>query len=105
MYINPLVRNHVYLYSEFVKIIDGNGTALLYHPGCVTFSLEVLAHASFGLSNNISIQVFTQSYGNSVKMKYAILKEGLASGMLTVNAGIILRLLAVLFQLLLLLHC
>ena len=71
----------------------------------MSFAPEILADVPFGLSNNISIQVFTQSYGNSVKMKYAILKEGLASGMLTVNAGIILRLLAVLFQLLLLLHC
>ena len=47
----------------------------------MSFAPEILADVPFGLSNNISIQVFTQSYGNSVKMKYAILKEGLASGM------------------------
>lgn len=80
MYINPLVRNHVYLYSEFVKIIDGNGTALLYHPGCVTFSLEVLAHASFGLSNNISIQGYAERPGNTIMIKFAIVKKGLESG-------------------------
>ena len=92
-------------FSEFVKIIDGNGTEVLYHLGCMSFAPEILADVPFGVSKNISIQIYTLKYGNSIKMKYAILKEGLASGMLTVNAGIILRLLAVLFQLLLLLHC
>ena len=71
----------------------------------MSFAPEILADVPFGVSKNISIQIYTLKYGNSIKMKYAILKEGLASGMLTVNAGIILRLLAVLFQLLLLLHC
>ena len=47
----------------------------------MSFAPEILADVPFGLSNNISIQVFTQSYGNSIKMKYAILKKGLASGM------------------------
>ena len=47
----------------------------------MSFAPEILADVSFGLSNHISIQVFTQSYGNSVRMKYAILKKGLASGM------------------------
>ena len=45
------------------------------------FAPEILADVPFGLSNNISIQVFTEGYGNSLKMKYAILKKGLASGM------------------------
>ena len=76
-------------FSEFVKIIDGIGTEVLYHLGCVSFAPEILADVPFGLSNNISIQVYTQSYGNSIKMKYAILKEGLASGVLAVTAGLL----------------
>ena len=47
----------------------------------MSFAPEILADVPFGLSNSISIQIFTQSYGNSVKMKYAILKKGLGSGM------------------------
>ena len=47
----------------------------------MSFAPEILADVPFGPSNDISIQVFTQSYGNSIKMKYAILKKGLASGM------------------------
>ena len=56
----------------------------------MSFAPEILADVPFGLSNNISIQIYTQKYGNSIKMKYAILKEGLASGML---AAVILLLL------------
>lgn len=62
----------------------------------MSFAPEILADVQFGLSNNISIQVYTQSYGNSIKMKYAILKEGLASGMLAVTAAVLLLLLLLL---------
>ena len=48
----------------------------------MSFAPEILADVPFGVLNNISIQVYTQSYGNSIKMNYAILKEGLTSGML-----------------------
>ena len=94
-------------FSGFVKIIDGNGTEVLYHPGCVSVAPEILADVPFGLSNNISIQVYSQNYGNSIKMKYAILKEGLASGMLTVTGAVTLLLVlsVVTFLLLLLLPC
>ncbi|XP_078364332.1 uncharacterized protein LOC144648698 isoform X1 [Oculina patagonica] len=65
--------------SEFVKIINGNGTEVLYHLGCDTFAPEILADVPFGLSKNISIKVYTQSYGSSIKMKFAILKKGLTA--------------------------
>ena len=68
----------------------------------MSFAPEILADVPFGVSDNISIQVYTQSYGNSIKMKYAILKEGLTSGMLALTARILSLLLVVIF---LLLHC
>ena len=83
---NPEVPNHVYLYREFVRITDGNDTGLLYHPGCMPFSREVLAHVSFGLSNNISIQAYTERPGNTIIMKFAILKKGLESGTSVINS-------------------
>ena len=64
-----------------MKIVNGYGNEVLYHLGCVSFAPEILADVPFGLSNNVSIQVFTESYGNSLKLKYAILKKGLGSGM------------------------
>ena len=71
----------------------------------MSFAPEILADVPFGVLNNISIQVYTQSYGNSIKMKYAILKEGLTSGMLAATAGLLLLLLGVLNLLLPLLPC
>ena len=59
----------------------------------MSFAPEILGDVPFGVSKNISIQIYTLKYGNSIKMKYAILKEGLASGMLAVTAAVILLLL------------
>ena len=42
----------------------------------MSFAPEILADVPFGLSNNISIQVYTQGYGSGIKMKFAILKSG-----------------------------
>jgi len=64
-----------------LKIVNGFASEVLYHLGCDSFAPDILADVPFGLSNNISIQVFSEGYGNSLKMKYAILKKGLASGM------------------------
>ena len=88
-----------------MTIIDGNGTEILYQLGCASFAPEILADVPFGVLNNISIQVYTQSYGNSIKMKYAILKESLTSGMLAVTAGLLLLLLVVMYLLLPILPC
>ena len=88
-----------------MKIIDGNGTEILYQLGCASFAPEILADVPFGVLNNISIQVYTQSYGNSIKMKYVILKGGLTSGMWAVTADLLLLLLVVIFLFLLLLDC
>ena len=72
--------------SEFVKIINGNGTEVLYHLGCVSFAPEILADVPFRLSENVSIKVYTQRYGSSIKINFAILKNGLKSGTLAANA-------------------
>ena len=50
------------------------------------FSLEVLADVSFGVSNNISIQAYSERPGNTIKMKFTILKKGLKSGTFVVNS-------------------
>ncbi|KAL9986057.1 hypothetical protein ACROYT_G000123 [Oculina patagonica] len=68
--------------QEFAKIIDGNGTEVLYHFGCASFAPEILADVAFGLSSNISIQVNTKSQDSSIKIKFAILKKGLTSAIL-----------------------
>jgi len=69
-----------------VKIIDGFGSGLLHHPGCSPFFPEVLADVSFGLSNDISIQGYTDRPGNTIMMQFAILKKGLKSGTTTTTS-------------------
>ncbi|KAL9986065.1 hypothetical protein ACROYT_G000134 [Oculina patagonica] len=70
--------------QESAKIIDGNGTEVLHHLGCVSFAPEIL-EVPFGVSKNISFQVYTQNSGNSVKMKFTILKKGLTSAILVLG--------------------
>ncbi|KAL9986055.1 hypothetical protein ACROYT_G000121 [Oculina patagonica] len=67
--------------SEYAKIIDGNGTEVLDHFGCASFAPEILADVAFGLSSNISIQVNTDRLDSSIKIKFAILKNGLTSAL------------------------
>ncbi|XP_078352104.1 MAM and LDL-receptor class A domain-containing protein 2-like [Oculina patagonica] len=73
---------NLYYCSEYVKIIEGNGTEVLHHTGCKSFTPKILADVPFGISNNISIQVNIGKRGNSIKLKYAILKKGLTSAIL-----------------------
>ncbi|XP_078366044.1 MAM and LDL-receptor class A domain-containing protein 1-like [Oculina patagonica] len=67
--------------QEFAKIINGNGTEVLYHFGCASFAPEILADVAFGLLSNISIQVKTRRRDSSIKMKFAIVKKGLKSAL------------------------
>ena len=70
------------LCSQYVKITDGDGTDVLYHRGCVPFATENLLDVQFGLSNNISVETYLGSAQSSVKIKFAVLKNGISSGML-----------------------
>ena len=66
--------------SEYAKITDGNGSSVFYHQGCVPFAPENLLDVQFGLSGNITVQVYLQSTNSNIKVNYAILKRGLTSG-------------------------
>ena len=63
-----------------MKIIDGGGNEILSHTGCVPFTAENLLDVQFGSSGNISIQVYLGNTQSSVKIKFAILKNGIYSG-------------------------
>ena len=63
-----------------MKIIDGGGTEVLNQKGCVPFITENLLDVQFGSSGNISIQVYLGNTQSSVKIKFAIMKNGISSG-------------------------
>ena len=63
-----------------MKIIDGGRMEVLNQKGCVPFTTENLLDVQFGSSGNISIQVYLGNTQSSVKIKFAILKNGISSG-------------------------
>ena len=63
-----------------MKVIDGSGTEVLNQKGCKPFTTENLLDVQFGSSGNISIQVYLGNTQSSVKIKFAILKNGISSG-------------------------
>ena len=63
-----------------MKIIDGGGTEVLNQKGCVPFTTENLLDVQFGSSGNISIQVYLGNAQSSVRIKFAIMKNGISSG-------------------------
>ena len=72
----------IYLsHSEYVTITDGVGTEVFHHQGCVPFATENLLDVQFGSSGNISVQVCLGNNQSSVKIKFAVLKNGISSGM------------------------
>ena len=68
-------------HSEYVKITDGVGTEVLHRRGCAPFVTENLLDVQFGSSGNISVQVYLENAQSSLKIKFAVLKNGISSGM------------------------
>ena len=64
-----------------MKITDGVGTGVFNQRGCVPFATENLLDVQFGSSGNISVQVYLENAQSSLKIKFAVLKNGISSGM------------------------
>ena len=67
-----------------MKIIDGEGTEVLNQDGCWLFNTETLLDVQFGSYGNISIQMALGSTRgstqSSVRIQFAVLKNGISSG-------------------------
>ena len=79
--------NKLYIFllqSDYVKIIDGEGTEVFNQDGCWRFNTETLLDVQFGSYGNISIQMaLGTSLGStrsSVRIQFAVLKKGIFSG-------------------------
>ena len=64
-----------------MEVTDEVDTEVFNQQGCVSFATENLLDVQFGSSGNISVQVFLESPQSSVKIKFAVLKNGISSGM------------------------
>ena len=67
-----------------MKIIDGEGTEVFNQDGCRRFNTETLLDVQFGSYGNISIKMALGSTlgstRSSVRIQFAVLKNGIFSG-------------------------
>ena len=64
-----------FFYSEYVKVIDGNGITVLSRYGYSSVTQKTFREVSFGNSGNITVQVYLgRSYSN-FKLQFGILKQ------------------------------
>ena len=68
-------------FSEYVKIIDGNGS-LVWHKYGYSYSpdLRSFVQVGFESADNITVQIYLLSSYSRFKLQYGIIKQGLFSG-------------------------
>ena len=68
-------------FSEYVKIIDGNGS-LVWHKYGYSYSpdLRSFIQVGFESADNITVQIYLLSSYSRFKLQYGIIKQGLFSG-------------------------
>ena len=68
-------------FSEYVKIIDGNGS-LVWHKYGYSYSpdLRTFVQVGFESADNITVQIYLLSSYSRFKLQYGIIKQGLFSG-------------------------
>ena len=64
-----------------MEVTDEVDTEVFNQQGCVSFVTENLLDVQFGSSGNISVQVYLENAQSSLKIKFAVLKNGISSGM------------------------
>ncbi|XP_073248869.1 uncharacterized protein [Porites lutea] len=69
-------------YSEYVKIIDGNGS-LVWHKYGYSYSpdLRSFVQVGFESADNITVQIYLLSSYSRFKLQYGIIKQGLFSAL------------------------
>ena len=68
-------------FSEYVKIIDGNGS-LVWHKYGYSYSPDLRSFVQVGFESvdNITVQIYLLSSYSRFKLQYGIIKQGLFSG-------------------------
>ena len=66
---------YYYFYSEYVKVIDGNGITVLSRYGYSSVAQKTFGEVSFGNSGNITVQVYLRRSYSNFKLQFGILKQ------------------------------
>ena len=67
-------------YSEYIKVIDGNGITVLSRYGYSSATQKTFQKVSFGNSGNITVQIYLRRSYSNFRLQFGILKQGLQSG-------------------------
>ena len=67
-------------YSEYIKVIDGNGITVLSRYGYSSATQKTFRKVSFGNSGNITVQIYLRRSYSNFRLQFGILKQGLQSG-------------------------
>ena len=70
----------LFLFSEYVKVIDGNGVIVFNRYGYSSAPQIPYLEVLFGNSGNITVQIYLSSSYSIFKLRFGILKQGLQSG-------------------------
>ena len=66
-----------FFYSEYVKVIDGNGITVLSRYGYSSVTQKTFREVSFGNCGNITVQVYLRRSYSNFKLQFGILKQEL----------------------------
>ena len=72
-----------FFYSEYVKVIDGNGLTVLSRYGYSSVTQKSFRKVSFGNSGNITVQIYLRRSYSNFELQFGILKQGLQYGELS----------------------
>ena len=67
-------------YSEYIKVIDGNGITVLSRYGYSSTTQKTFRKVSFGNSGNITVQIYLRRSYSNFRLQFGILKQGFQSG-------------------------
>ena len=67
-------------HSEYIKVIDGNGTTVISRYGSSSTTQKTFREVSFGNSGNITVELYLRRSYSNFKLQFEILKQGFQSG-------------------------
>lgn len=69
-------------HSEYIKIIDGNGSIVLNYNGYMSSPRKTFVEVKYGNGKNITVEIYLIYRQSWFKLRYGIAKKGLLSGKL-----------------------
>ncbi|KAL9953476.1 hypothetical protein ACROYT_G040898 [Oculina patagonica] len=72
-------------YSEYIKIIDGNGSIVFYKNGYLSSPWKTFWEVKYGNGNNVTVEINLTYRWSRFKLRYGIVTKGLQSALPVAN--------------------